>query len=208
MLAMTGSGPVARADAAENNVAAANPRAIARPRTSSRYQMRNECAKTTEMTTELTTMTEIILPSDSNALGTAFGGKVMQWIDVCAAIAAQRYCRKTVVTASMDDLHFHAPIKVGMIATLEAGVWATFKRSLEVRVEVHSENPITAERRHCCSAMLTFVALDASGKATDVPQLPLDDEEARARHKEAEERRAQRLANRDRGRSRISAAGA
>src|SRR5688572_11317024 len=91
----------------------------------------------------VTEMTEIVLPSDSNALGSAFGGRVMQWIDICAAIAAQRHCRKIVVTASMDDLHFHAPIRVGMIASLVARVNATFGRSIEVGVDVHSENPLT-----------------------------------------------------------------
>jgi acyl-CoA hydrolase len=146
----------------------------------------------------VTEMTEIILPSDSNALGSAFGGKVMQWIDVCAAIAAQRHTRKVVVTASMDDLHFHAPIKVGEVACLTARVAATFSRSLEVHVDVFSENPLSGEKKHCCSAMLTFVALGPDGKPASVPPLALDTEEARARQKEAEARRAQRLLNRKR----------
>jgi acyl-CoA hydrolase len=146
----------------------------------------------------ITEMTEIILPSDSNALGSAFGGKVMQWIDVCAAITAQRHTRKVVVTASMDDLHFHAPIKVGEVVCLKARVEATFKRSLEVYVDVHSENPVAATRRHCCSAMLTFVALDAEGKPTPITQLAMDTPVAKARQAEAEARRALRLKNRER----------
>lgn len=143
-----------------------------------------------------TEMTEIILPSDSNALGTAFGGKVMQWIDVCAAIEAQRYCRSSVVTASMDDLHFHAAIHVGQVATIRAEVNATFKHSLEVGVEVHGENPITGERRHCCSAMLTFTAVDADRKPHPVPPMRLETPEAVARQADAERRRAGRLARR------------
>ena len=67
-------------------------------------------------------MTHMILPSDANPLNAAFGGKVMEWIDICAGIAAQRYCRKVVVTASMDDLHFHVPIRVGWIVTVRARV--------------------------------------------------------------------------------------
>jgi len=146
----------------------------------------------------ITEMTEIILPSDSNALGSAFGGRVMQWIDVCGAIAAQRHTRSAVVTASMDDLHFHAPIKIGEVVNLKARVEATFKRSLEVYVDVHSENPISGARTHCCSAMLTFVALDEHGKPTSVVPLALDTPEARARQKDAEQRREQRLASRQR----------
>jgi acyl-CoA hydrolase len=149
----------------------------------------------------VTEMTEIILPSDSNALGSAFGGKVMQWIDICAAITAQRHTRKAVVTASMDDLHFHAPIRIGHIAVLRASVRATFSRSLEINVEVHSENPLTGERKHCCSAFLTFVALDPSGRPTAVPPLLLETPEEQARHAEAEARRAQRLANKQKKRA-------
>lgn len=144
----------------------------------------------------VTEMTEIILPSDGNSLGSAFGGKVMQWIDICAAIAAQRHCRMAVVTASMDELHFHAPIRVGMIASLHAKVHGVFRRSLEIGVEVHSENPITGERRHCCSAFLTFVALDDAGRPAEVPPLLAETPEDSARQSEAEVRRAQRLANR------------
>lgn len=144
----------------------------------------------------VTEMNEIVLPSDSNALGTAFGGKVMQWIDVCAAMAAQRHTRKMVVTASMDELHFHSPIRIGMIAHLRAEVTATFRRSLEVEVKVHSEDPRSGERRHCCSARLTFTALDDGFQPTAVPPLLLETDEQRARQQAALERRAQRLKHR------------
>jgi acyl-CoA hydrolase len=144
----------------------------------------------------LTEMTEIILPSDSNALGSAFGGKIMQWIDVCAAITAQRHTKRLVVTASMDDLHFHAPIRVGEVVCLHGRVEATYTRSLEVLVDVYSENPVLGSKRRCCSAMLTFVALDDQGKPTAVPKLILDTPEAVTRQAEAEQRRAQRLAAR------------
>lgn len=146
----------------------------------------------------LTEMTEIVLPSDGNALGTAFGGKVMQWIDVCAAISSMRHCRKVVVTASMDELHFHAPIRVGEVAHLTARVNAAFKHSLEVGVEVYSEHPVTGRRRHTCSALLTFTALDAEGKATTVPPLLLETQEDRDLQAAAEARREQRLANKRR----------
>lgn len=144
----------------------------------------------------ITEMTEIILPSDGNALGTAFGGKVMQWIDICAAIASQRHCRKVVVTASMDELHFLAPIRVGHIASLRARVNAVFRHSLEVGVEVHSENPLTGMRVHCCSALLTFAALDEQHRPTAIPPLLLESDEDRERQAAAVERRALRLKNR------------
>jgi acyl-CoA hydrolase len=153
----------------------------------------------------ITSMTEIVLPSDSNALGTAFGGRVISWIDICAAITAQRHCRSKVVTASMDEVHFHAPIRVGMVACLDAIVTATFRRSLEVTVEVHSENPETGERRHCCSARLTFAALDDQFQPTAVPPLLVETEAEFELQREAEKRRAERLAHRQQStRSRTS----
>src|SRR3954463_1200085 len=88
-------------------------------------------------------MTHMILPSDANPLNAAFGGRVMEWIDICAGIAAQRHCRHIVVTASMDDLHFHAPVQVGWTVTLRARVLATFHSSMEVGVTVTAENPFT-----------------------------------------------------------------
>jgi len=143
-------------------------------------------------------MTEIVLPGDANALGTAFGGKVMQWIDTAAAIAAIRHTRKVVVTASMDELHFHKPIRVGEIVQIHARVNAVFHRSLEVGVEVFSEDQLTGRRHHTCSALLTFVALDAEGRPTTVPPLLLETQEERDLQAAAEARRAQRLANRRR----------
>jgi acyl-CoA hydrolase len=144
-------------------------------------------------------MVQILLPGDANALGAAFGGSVMGWIDICAAVAAQRHSRQTVVTASMDDLHFHAPIKVGMTVTLKARVIAAFTSSMEVGVVVHAEEPSTGERTFTTSALLTFVALDKDGKRLPVPALiPETDDERRAAE-EARERRAERLARKDQG---------
>jgi len=146
----------------------------------------------------ITEMTEIVLPSDGNALGTAFGGRVMQWIDVCAAVSAMRHCRKVVVTASMDELHFHAPIRVGDVVHLKSRVNAVFRHSLELGVEVYSENPVTGERRHTCSALLTFAALDADGKPTTVPPLEMETQQERDLQAAAAARREHRLANRRR----------
>lgn len=139
-------------------------------------------------------MTQLILPSDANNLNAAFGGKVMEWIDICGAVAAQRHCRQLVVTASMDDLHFHAPIRVGWIAQLRARVLASFRTSMEVGVTVHAENPLTGERSLTTSALMTFVALNKEGGRVVVPPLRLETEEERVAFREAEERRAQRIA--------------
>ncbi|MFL5346328.1 MAG: acyl-CoA thioesterase [Hyalangium sp.] len=139
-------------------------------------------------------MTQLILPSDANNLNSAFGGKVMEWIDICGAIAAQRHCREVVVTASIDDLHFHSPIRVGWIAQLRARVLAAFRTSMEVGVTVHAENPLTGERALTTSGVMTFVALNKDGGRVMVPPLQLDTEEERVAAREAEDRRTQRIA--------------
>lgn len=146
-------------------------------------------------------MTEMVLPSDANYLGTVFGGKVMQWIDVCAAIAAARHCRRTVVTASMDELHFHAPIQVGELAILEGRVLAAFRSSMEVAVTVHSENQLTGERKLCTSALLTFVAIDKPGHAVEVPPVIPETEEEKRLYQDAHERRQARLERKKKARA-------
>lgn len=144
------------------------------------------------------TKTEVVLPSDANNLGTVFGGRVMEWIDIAAAVSAGRHCRATVVTASMDDLHFLAPIKAGMVVILNAQVNYAGHTSVEVGVEVLSEDLRTGERVRCCQSFLTFVAVDAKGKPVRVPTLFPETAEERRRFKEAEERRRFRLERRGR----------
>jgi acyl-CoA hydrolase len=146
-------------------------------------------------------MVQILLPGDANALGAAFGGSVMGWIDICAAVSAQRHSRQLVVTASMDDLHFHAPIKIGMTVTLRARVIAAFNTSMEVGVTVHAEEPTTGEKTFTTSALLTFVALDKDGKRLPVPPLVIDNERDRVAAAEAQSRRAERLARKGQGTS-------
>jgi acyl-CoA hydrolase len=143
-------------------------------------------------------MTQLVLPGYSNSFGNAFGGRVMQWTDLAAAMAAMRHTRMPVVTASIDQLAFRAPIRVGQIAVLRAQVNAVFGSSLEVEVTVEAEDPRTGEKVHCCDAFLTFVSLGPDGKPAKAPLLlpQTEDEERRAR--EAAERRAQRLGARAR----------
>lgn len=144
-------------------------------------------------------MTQMILPPDANPLNAAFGGKVMEWIDICGGISAQRHCRRVVVTASMDDLHFHAPIKVGWIVTLRARVLATFRTSMEVGVTVTGENPFTGDKQLTTSALLTFVALGKEGHPVPVPPLELSSGAERRAFQEAHQRRDERLARKNRG---------
>ncbi len=139
------------------------------------------------------TMAEIVLPSDANALGTIFGGKVMAWIDIAGAITAGRHARRVVVTASIDALNFLAPVKVGHIVHIQAMVNYASRTSMEVGVRVESENPLTGEMTHTASAYATFVALDDHGRPTPIPAiLPQGPEESR-RYEEAKKRRDSRV---------------
>jgi len=141
-------------------------------------------------------MTQLVLPGYANSFGNAFGGRVMQWTDLAAAMAAMRHTRMPVVTASIDQLAFHAPIRVGQIAILRAQVNAVFGSSLEVEVTVESEDPRTGARSHCCEAFLTFVALGPDGKPAKAPLLLPQTEEEEQRAREAAARRAARLSAR------------
>jgi acyl-CoA hydrolase len=138
-------------------------------------------------------MTQMILPSDANPLNAAFGGRVLEWIDICGAIAAGRHCRHAVVTASMDDLHFHASIRVGWVVTLRARVLAAFRSSMEVGIRVSAENPLTGEHHLTTTALVTFVALEADGSRAQVPPLRLDTDDERAAFEAAHARRRERL---------------
>ncbi|HEY9723685.1 MAG TPA: acyl-CoA thioesterase [Oscillatoriaceae cyanobacterium] len=141
-------------------------------------------------------MAEFVLPNDTNPHGTIFGGRVMSWIDIAATICASRHCRKPVVTASMDELVFHHPIRLGQVVLLEAVVNEAFTTSMEISVRVFSENPLTGDRRHTTSAYTTFVALDDLGEPARVPPLIATTPEEQQRQQEARARRDGRIARR------------
>jgi len=143
-----------------------------------------------------TEMTELVLPQHSNVLGTAFGGTVLAWIDVCGAIAAQRHCNRVAVTAAIDQVNFLAPIRVGDVVVLSARLNGAFRSSMEVEVEVKVEDPRTAHRTRCVDAFMTFVAVDDEGQACAVPALIAESSDDERRATEAAERRAARLAKR------------
>jgi len=115
--------------------------------------------------------TEVVLPNDTNHVGNLFGGKLMQWVDITAAIAAQRHCGRVVVTAAINSVSFDNPIKQNSIVTLDAKVTRAFSSSMEVFVDVWVENPVTQEKTKCNEAILTFVAIDQNGSPLPVPQL-------------------------------------
>lgn len=145
-----------------------------------------------------TEMTWIVMPGNCNALDTVFGGQVCSWIDVCAAVAAQRFSRSNVVTAAMDQLVFKAPIRRGKVAVVQAMVNWAGRTSMEVGVRVEEECPMTGERNHTSTAYLTFVAVNDARKPVPVPTLQLATALERRRWEEAEVRRQDRLEHRAR----------
>ena len=139
---------------------------------------------------------ELALPNDANGLGNVLGGKVMHLVDLAGALAAIRHARRPVVTLSVDQFQFLHPVHIGELIVLRSSVNRVFHTSMEVGVIVTTENLLTGERRHTCSAYLTFVALDENRKPTNViPVIPETEEEKR-RYSEAGERREYRLATR------------
>ena len=138
--------------------------------------------------------THLVLPSDANALGTIFGGKLMSWIDLAAAIAASRHSHNVCVTASMDRLDFHHPIRIGDIVNLKASVNFTGRTSMEVGVRVEAEDPHTGKRTRAATSYLTFVSLDEAGRPVPVPKVVPDTPDEQRRYEAAQVRRAQRLA--------------
>lgn len=138
-------------------------------------------------------MVQVVLPNDTNPLGFILGGTVMHLIDIAGAIACHRHTRSLLVTAAVDGLQFLHPIKVGDLIILRACVTATWSTSLEVEVEVFSEETLTGVRRMTSRAFLTFVAIDRDGARVRVPGLILETEEEKKRAAEAESRRAERL---------------
>lgn len=141
-------------------------------------------------------MTQLVLPSHTNSLGSVFGGTVMSWIDIAAAICAQRHSNKEVVTASIDKLDFVAPVYKGWVVNLKASLNFVSRTSMEVGVRVDAENPKTGETFHTASAYLTFVALGSNGKPSSIPELILENDEDRRRFSQAQARRQLRLQER------------
>ena len=140
---------------------------------------------------------EFALPTDANTLGNVLGGKVMHLVDLAAALAAVRHARCPVVTASVDQMSFLHPVHIGQLIMLQSSVNRVFRTSMEVGVRVQVENLMTGQRKHTSSAYLTFVAIDKSGKRVAIPPVIPETEDEKRRFMEAEQRRAYRLAMRE-----------
>ena len=139
---------------------------------------------------------ELALPNDASGLGNVLGGKVMHLVDLAGAMAAMRHARRPVVTLSVDQLLFLHPVRVGELIVLRSSVNRVFRTSMEVGVRVTTEKLMTGERRHTCSAYLTFVALDENRKPTPITPVIPETEEEQRRYRQAGERRQYRLAMR------------
>lgn len=119
----------------------------------------------------LTIMNELVLPNDTNMLHNLMGGRLLHWMDIAAAISAQKHCNSIAVTASVDNVSFKHSIKLGDVVTIEAKVTRAFNTSVEVRLDVWAQNIPSATRVKSNEAYYTFVAVDTHGHKIEVPSL-------------------------------------
>lgn len=145
--------------------------------------------KTKTAKESFTASTELVLPNDTNTLGNLMGGRLLHWMDITAAISAHRHCKRVVVTASVNNVSFNYPIKLGDIVTLEAKVSRAFSTSMEVFIDVSVENHISGNKTKCNEAIYTFVAVDQLGNPISVPGLIPETEEEKNRYGGALRRR-------------------
>ncbi|HEX2960865.1 MAG TPA: acyl-CoA thioesterase [Ignavibacteriales bacterium] len=143
------------------------------------------------------TMTELVLPNHTNQLGNLLGGQLMHWIDICAAMSAAKHTNRVCVTASVDRIDFHHPIKLGDAVTLTACVNRVFNTSLEIQVEVFAESFRKGTRVHANSAYLTFVSVDEEVRPVKAVKVIPETEDEIRRYNEALHRRENRLKTRN-----------
>ena len=143
-------------------------------------------------------LSQLMQPEHANMRGYVHGGWIMKLADEAGALAAMRHAQQRVVTVAIDQMMFHEPIRIGDLVTLEGEVTFAGRTSMETRVSVLAENPVTGERVHTNTAYLVYVALDDQGQPIEVPSLITETELERRRMSEAKERQAYRLALRSR----------
>jgi acyl-CoA hydrolase len=141
----------------------------------------------------LVSMTELVLPNDTNTLNNLMGGRLMHWMDIVSAIAGQKHSNSTVVTASVDNISFRSPIQLGNVVTLRAKVTRAFNSSIEIRIDVDAENIPEGKKVASNTAYFTFVAVDKEGRPVEVPEIEPENEEERALYDGALRRRQLRL---------------
>jgi acyl-CoA hydrolase len=138
-------------------------------------------------------MTQLVLPNDTNQLGNLLGGRLMEWMDIAAAIAAQRHSNRVCVTASVDELVFHYPIHLGEVVTLKASVNRVFTTSMEVGVKVIAENQLTQQKKIANTAYFSFVGVDETNAPTAIPPIVPQSQDEKRRFADALARRRHRL---------------
>jgi acyl-CoA hydrolase len=138
-------------------------------------------------------MTELVLPNDTNTLNNLMGGRLMHWMDVVSAIAGQKHCNSIVVTASVDNISFRSPIQLGNVVTLRARATRAFSSSVEIRIDVDAENIPEGKKVASNSAYFTFVAVDRNGSPVEVPEVVPETEEEIELYNGALRRRQLRL---------------
>ncbi len=144
----------------------------------------------------IVTMTELVLPNHTNQLGNLLGGQLMHWIDICAALAASKHSQRVCVTASVDKIDFHHPIRQGDVVTIIAVVNRAFNTSMEIGVKVFAGNYLKGTNEHTNSAYLTFVCVDENIKPVKTFDIIPETEEEKRRFEEALQRRQNRLKQR------------
>ena len=154
----------------------------------------NDTPRPRKTTDPLVEMTELVLPEDTNPRGSIFGGRVLALIDKCAAMVAIRHTRADVVTVAMDSVEFRNAVRVGDVLVLRGRLNAAFGSSMEIEVEVHSEDPYSGDRKLTTRAFVTMVCVDPRGRPQRVPEIELVDDADRARAEQARLRRERRLA--------------
>ncbi|SKB27727.1 Acyl-CoA hydrolase [Parapedobacter luteus] len=140
-----------------------------------------------------TIMNELVLPNDTNTLNNLMGGRLLHWMDIAAAISAQKHCNRIVVTASVDNVSFKHPVKLGDVISIEAKVTRAFNTSVEVRLVVSAQNIPSGTKIRSNEAFYTFVAIDQNGRTITVPQLIPETDEEKKLYNEALQRRELRL---------------
>lgn len=149
--------------------------------------------KSKKVSESIVTMTELVLPHHTNQLGNLLGGQLMHWIDICAALSSAKHSQRVCVTASVDRIDFHHPIKLGNAVTLVASVNRAFKTSMEVGVKVFAESLIEGIRIHTNTAYLTFVSVDENLKPVETFEIIPENDDEKRRFEEALKRRKARL---------------
>lgn len=141
----------------------------------------------------LVSMTELVLPNDTNTFNNLMGGRLMHWMDIVSAISAQKHSNHVVVTASVDNISFRSPIQLGNVVTLKAKVTRSFNTSMEVKIEVVAEDIPADKKMESNLAYFTFVALDKNGHPTPVPEVEPETEDEKIQFDGAIRRRQLRL---------------